>query len=362
MYYLVYLTDRCNLFCRYCDSAGQRILHGHEIAYDFDRLIDFLLRDGDVSLKLYGGEPLLRVDLIEQLLARVPCRHVALQTNGTLLDQLPATLFEKIDVISLSLDGPADVTDFKRGRGTYDQVIAQARQLRRRGFRGPFDVRMTISPGVDIERSVRHFCAGRAVRFCNIHWQLTALFRSDEWGGLRAARVRDWFEQSYNPGISSLVRFWTDELVAGRYHRIVPFAPLIHDLITGDRVSSVRCGSGWAMWSIDSNGDIYPCPVMRWYPQHRLGNIADADPAALPQQPAREPCASCDLLGLCGGRCLHAQWHNAWGPAGFALVCQSIRHLLAELTEVAPIVEQLIAEQRLALDDLLIGGDYEKIP
>ncbi|MBN2357851.1 MAG: radical SAM protein, partial [Deltaproteobacteria bacterium] len=247
MYYLVYLTDKCNLFCRYCDSAGHRILYGHEITYDFERLIDFLHRDGDVSLKLYGGEPLLRIDLIEELLARVRCRHVALQTNGTLLDRLPLDLANRLDVISLSLDGPADVTDFKRGRGVYRQVIRQARALRRRGYRGPFDIRMTISPGVDIERSVRHFCAGRDLEVANVHWQMTALFRSDEWGGLRAARVRDWFATCYNPGITALVRWWIGELAAGRYHRVVPFACLAHDLVTGDRVDNVRCGAGHLM-------------------------------------------------------------------------------------------------------------------
>ncbi|MBN2360078.1 MAG: SPASM domain-containing protein, partial [Deltaproteobacteria bacterium] len=115
--------------------------------------------------------------------------------------------------------------------------------------------------------------------------------------------------------------------------------------------------------SIDSSGDIYPCPVMRGMEQHRCGSIGETDPAALaPRRLLREPCPSCDLFGMCGGRCLYSHWHNAWGPVGFALVCQSIRHLLTELAEAAPVVEQLVAEGRLALDDLLIGGDYEKIP
>ena len=70
------VTDRCNLRCQYCMPEQdyvwlprEDILHFEEI----DRLVDVFLLLGVRKLRLTGGEPLLRKDLLVliQRLARV---------------------------------------------------------------------------------------------------------------------------------------------------------------------------------------------------------------------------------------------------------------------------------------------------
>ena len=31
--YLIYITEHCNLFCRYCEPAGARAMHGRDLGY-----------------------------------------------------------------------------------------------------------------------------------------------------------------------------------------------------------------------------------------------------------------------------------------------------------------------------------------
>ena len=363
MYYLIYITEKCNLFCKYCDSGGRRILHGRDISDSLDDVVAFLARDDNVRIKLYGGEPMLAPELIHQLLRRVKPKSAVLQTNGTLLEAITPELFDLIDAVSVSFDGPAEITDLKRGRGVFDHVMEQTRGLLERGYPGRLDARMTISPGVEIERAVGYFFDGCELPFERIHWQLNACFNASQWS-FRSADIRDWFEHSYNPQISALIARWVDELVShDRYLQLVPFACLVHDLITGDRRETVRCGSGEEMWTITPAGEIYPCPIMREYPEDSVGNVRTITPGQLaPSHALGEPCTSCDLLGMCGGRCLCANLYREWGTQGQAVVCGSVRHLVGQLEEVAPIIETLIATDRLTLDQLLIGEDYEEIP
>lgn len=363
MYYLIYITEKCNLFCKYCDSAGTRILYGTDFQQNLDHLVDFLNRDPEVSIKLYGGEPLLGLDIIEQLLRRVRTKKVTLQTNGTLLHTVPRALFSRIDCVSVSIDGPDYITDTYRGTGVQKTVLEQVTCLRERGYPGGVDVRMTISPGVSVADAVGYFFEDCPVAFDRVHWQLNVLFDEAQWR-INHRPIKDWFKNSYNPEITQLVDRWIGELVNdNRLVGLVPFASLIHDLITGDRVSHIRCGSGVTMWTITPDGLIYPCPIMRDCQESAVGSIEQVEPQKMATvQDWDEPCKSCRIFDLCGGRCLYANQVQEWGLAGQGLVCGSIRHLFRELARVAPIVETLLATEKLSLQDLCLGGDYEEIP
>src|SRR3989304_202630 len=78
--YHVVLTERCNLRCGYC--GGTRHVEGIplEVAYDVRELKHFIRRDHEAIIGFYGGEPLLAVDKMYEIMDSVPAKEFTLQT------------------------------------------------------------------------------------------------------------------------------------------------------------------------------------------------------------------------------------------------------------------------------------------
>ena len=128
------ITDRCNLDCEGCYD---KLLHRHdrpELPDENVRRILGEMRDVGVSVMLLaGGEPLLRESLLD-FTADFPEILFLLFTNGSLID---AAVIERLRdqrhvVPVLSIEGDETLTDRRRGRGTYDHVMAAMTRLRKR--------------------------------------------------------------------------------------------------------------------------------------------------------------------------------------------------------------------------------------
>lgn len=105
------VTDRCNFRCRYCMPAEglewlpkQKLLSFEEI----ERIAAILVGLGVRSIKLTGGEPLVRRDLprlIEMLRALDPSPELSLTTNGHLLAaSAPLLRSAGLDRVTVSCD------------------------------------------------------------------------------------------------------------------------------------------------------------------------------------------------------------------------------------------------------------------
>ena len=112
-YLRVSVTDRCDLRCVYCMSERQSFLPKNEVLSleELDRLCSAFVRRGVRKLRLTGGEPLVRKDLM-WLVERVS-RHLksgaleelTLTTNGVLLDKYAADLARfGVKRVNVSLD------------------------------------------------------------------------------------------------------------------------------------------------------------------------------------------------------------------------------------------------------------------
>ncbi len=126
------VTRRCTLRCGYCSRHTP--INPELGTTQWLRLIDELAAHGCAQLSLTGGEPLLRDDL-GALMRRARARHikVKLNTNGMLVPR-KLDVVAMADGVTLSIDGPRDVHDASRGRGSYDHVLKAADAVQRLGI------------------------------------------------------------------------------------------------------------------------------------------------------------------------------------------------------------------------------------
>jgi len=131
-YLRVSVTDRCNLRCIYCNPLGQagpadgrETLSTDEIA----RLVGLSTRCGIRRVRLTGGEPLLREDIVDLVrrLAGIPgVSDLSITTNGVLLAPMGAELKEAgLKRVNISLDA-MDGECYRRiaGADVLSRVIA----------------------------------------------------------------------------------------------------------------------------------------------------------------------------------------------------------------------------------------------
>jgi His-Xaa-Ser system radical SAM maturase HxsB len=114
-YLILVPTLRCNLSCSYCqvsraDEGASGFDWTEVVRDDVVRLVR-TLEAPSVKIEFQGGEPTLRPDLIEDVIASVP-RHLdasfVICTNLERIDDRLLSLFDRQDVtISTSLDGDA---------------------------------------------------------------------------------------------------------------------------------------------------------------------------------------------------------------------------------------------------------------
>jgi GTP 3',8-cyclase len=109
-YLRVSVTDRCNLYCTYC-KAPEAPRPERLAAEEILRIVRVAASLGVVKVRLTGGEPTLRSDLVEltRAVARTPgIREVVMTTNGLklagLADPLASAGLSRVNVSCDSLD------------------------------------------------------------------------------------------------------------------------------------------------------------------------------------------------------------------------------------------------------------------
>src|SRR6185295_3284803 len=94
------VTDRCNIRCFYCMPEHDVEFVDRREILDFEEIERFAriaVGLGIRKLRVTGGEPLVRRDLpvlIRRLVAIPGIEDLALTTNGVLLEELAAPLYE----------------------------------------------------------------------------------------------------------------------------------------------------------------------------------------------------------------------------------------------------------------------------
>ena len=349
MLLFITLTQRCNLNCGYCGNGSNEdiedlAIHNPEVIYDVN-LIKKFDKVKDLAVCFYGGEPLMRINLIEEIMPLLPKAKFCLQTNGVLLKKLKPEIVRNFNTILVSIDGDEETTDFNRGKGIYKMLIKHCTWLRETcKFTGDLIARMTCSGNNDIYKSVTHLL--NLGLFDHVHWQLDAEWDSDmdaRYTNDLAEGFVDWKDRIYNVGITNLMKDFMENLKNGKVLGIVPFLGLIKVFIKGEKVKRILCGSGSDAFNVTTGGYINCCPIAPEFdPIADLKNDDFDHKNLYDTELIAGFCKECEILEKCGGRCLYANKDNWWGEEGRKHVCQTVFHLVKTIEDNLEEIKKIV--------------------
>lgn len=149
------VTDACNLRCKYCGYAD--LYEGYDqrenLKFPFQKaklIIDYLYEywkkqycadvNNPISISFYGGEPLLNVPFIKQVIDYLESLnpigkkfHYNMTTNAMLLDKYMDFLVEKEFRLLISLDGDEKGQSYRvdaKGQNSFNKVFSNVQLLR----------------------------------------------------------------------------------------------------------------------------------------------------------------------------------------------------------------------------------------
>ena len=142
-----------------------------------------------------GGEPLLNIPMIKEIMDNVKCKGFMIQTNAMFLEKLGENYVKKFHTILVSIDGDEEITDENRGKGVHKKVMENVAWAKE-NFNGELIARMCISEGSNVYEQVKWLMENG---FESVHWQLDVMFYEEE--------KTEWLEK-YNLEITKLMNYW----------------------------------------------------------------------------------------------------------------------------------------------------------
>ena len=334
----LHLTGRCNLSCDYCDlgSRGQSAPPmSQEVALRaVDLLFEESLGEHSVSVVFFGGEPLLRPELIEHVVeharrrAQSRSRDVSFHvtTNGTLLDRRVASRLTELGVkILVSIDGPRPDHDrhrsFPDGRGSYDVLAAHLRELPP-GIR--VGARATVTPE-----------SGHLVEIVSHLTELgcSVVHLAPVSGGDMAGAFAERLMTEFGELASHELR----RALHGGTPCVGNFIDALASLETG-RVRALPCGAGSRYLSVGSDGTLFLCHRFAGDRAYAVGDVfTGVDRERVRRLLERlcglaAECAGCWARWLCGGPCFYDLAGCAEDSPGPGTVRCAVRTRILELS------------------------------
>ncbi|UTH75007.1 radical SAM/SPASM domain-containing protein [Chromobacterium sp. IIBBL 290-4] len=292
-------TLKCNLKCTYCSLGVGEVLGSQtEIQYDIEQLAAFVdahLAGKDVYITFYGGEPTLNQPLMLEAMRRFPSFRFQLQTNGTLLDDMPAWALARLSNVLVSIDGGEAITDGYRGRGIYRQVMRNLAKVRPL-LGGTLTARVTWgNPDTSFEELDQLLAEDSP--FDYLYWQFVA----DEMYGQASLDQRKAVLRQL------IARFFA---ATDRLYPLIPLMGIVRNKLFPDRAQELyagrtQCRVSTHLLNVMPSGEIYPCPDMMYLPQMKMGDVKGNWLRASPLQatPAM-PCPGCEAYSWCRGNCM----------------------------------------------------------
>ncbi len=177
-YLRISVTDRCNLRCVYCmPEEGVELMPREEIL-SYDEIVDVVkegVSRGITKIRLTGGEPLVRKDIVE-LVQRITdvkgVKDLSMTTNGILLSKFAGKLKAAgLHRVNISLDtlSPNRYAEITRG-GNIEQVFEGIDAAKKAGL-SPIKINCVVFKSSDEKEAqeVAHYCKKNGLQIRFIH-------------------------------------------------------------------------------------------------------------------------------------------------------------------------------------------------
>ena len=128
------ITHQCNYSCSYCIfSCNSKKIDGELTTEECYHIIDELVLHNFKHLKITGGEPFIRKDILEILKYASERLITDISTNASLITPEKVELLNqlKLKMIHVSLDGDKLEHESVRGNNTYERTIKGLEALRK---------------------------------------------------------------------------------------------------------------------------------------------------------------------------------------------------------------------------------------
>jgi len=318
MKFTLSLTHRCNLACRYCYS-GSSCKPDMQLATAkqcIDSALEFLPDGKSLDLGLFGGEPLLRFDLIKEIVSytyhqtrekSVPVR-IGITTNGTLISPEILDFFAEQGVnLCFSIDGPEDVHDrnrrYRNGSGSFVEVMRNFDLAVQR--LGVVEVNAVVGPDtlLEVPRTMDFFIT-LGVRVIHLSPNIKAT-----WTEEACNHFDDIFKQVSKKYIACFQR--NREIALN----LIDSKAIL--FVKGGYSPSDTCSMGDGEWGVAPSGNIYPCERFIGDDDNlifSLGNISAGLNQArrcalhLKRGNRREECSNCFYKRFCMNWCGCTNW------------------------------------------------------
>jgi len=341
-------TMNCNMACEYCyeeNKSGRMSEETRDSLMEFTKSFLGSLRQLDVTW--YGGEPLLAMDIIEDLTQRFfdLCRehrvgyNGSIVTNGYLMTPDVTDKLEKLWVRNgqITLDGPARVHNKKRplknGKDSFAQIIEN---LVYAASKINFSIRVNVDQSFSTD-TIRELLV--ELKEAGLHDKISMSFGHLEPSTQVCANIA---ESCYDT-----LAFSKTE---ADFYRI-----LLDEGFRIDRIpapSAVACMAQIVnSFVVDPNGYLYRCWNYVGNISQSMGNISgqldfqnpnfvrlfDIDPFE------EQACRDCNLLPLCMGGCPS---RRADRQLVGEQVCESWKYNLEPMLEIIAAYKQQTAQQK----------------
>lgn len=323
-------TLGCNFDCIYCYEQNHLdyTKMSEETQNKVIGLIQAKIDSGikGLSVTWYGGEPLLAIDVIEELSSRIISMcddaqisyHADLITNGYLLNREVAKKLQefRVKTIQVTVDGPKDIHDTRRflqgKKPTFERIIKNLTE------------NVDVLPDIALRVNVDKDNIGRVE-------EVKALFSDEK---LREKihvyiAMVDAINGTYDKGeCLSIEQFAALDL--NFYDNPMGLYPFPHTNACGaDSTRSIV---------IAPDGALYKCWNDIGIKEYSIGNINEAEPQyseryydyMMYDATADERCRDCKILPICMGGCPHRRMDNS--PARCSLFKVYIENYLNKAT------------------------------
>lgn len=338
-------SGRCNLRCGYCFYADEMASRtcpdfGKMSLATLEGIIARLFaqnREEAVSILFQGGEPMLvgldfyraAVQWIRHYNTKKIPVHLALQTNGTLVDEAWARFFaEEGFLIGVSLDGTKEIHNFYRkdplGKDTHNRVLRGISYLKKHGVE--FNILSVIT-----DRSVRNLTAFQGFFQKNGFSWLQFIPCLPSLDGktvpLTAEGYGDFLCRSFD--------LWYEKILRGEYVSERTFENYVAILMGRPPEDCALRGTCSIQFVIEADGSVYPCDFYA-LDAYRMGNFLTDSVVDLEKKAEElrfvarsrercETCTSCPWFSLCRGGCRRSCEPAGDGPLPPSVFCEAYR-------------------------------------